>query len=487
MSEKDTDFEKMKRNNSKKDPQNDNSIVIFNFSSIKQNANLIVSDYNLFKYDFSTKTMLELNTKIEPLKLTENKNINKNQNLNLLKSLNLEFPSSEKLSQENFYKEFMDDYETSFANFCEIDKNIFNKAYVNIRYKPYLDKFGNIKISIKNLTDLLKSYSPSLKLKIRRRFIKKYKKKKIFKTMRSLTKTSGELESWSGFNYNPSLNTEGLKLISLKKNLKITVKKNSDNKNNATTEKENIPEENLDLNLNNNLLNNINLLNNECILSNNNIKSSIFSFHPPSNNIIQGTDNIFNFSFNDQNQNFFNFNNINNINNINPQLTNNINNQYLNKKRTFSLLTPYTPYINGQNQNINTNQSINQSNKKNNNQINLNIPTPLFNFNPLISPQMLSPYKDFLTPSSINISQVDFTSPYINMPNDKFTFNNIRTSFIFNSLNNQSPSLINNNLNINPYNSNNNSNNKNENNINTINNISNFTLSPNFDNIENKK
>ena len=497
MSEKDTEMEKIQKNNSKKDSQGNNSIVIFNFSSLKQNANLIVSDYNLFKYDFNTKTILELNSKIDPSKLTDNKNINKNQNLNLLKSLNLEFPSSEKLSQANFHQDFMDNYETSFASFCEIDKNIFTKAYINKRYKPYLDKFGNIKISIKNLTDLLKLYSPSLKLKIRRRFIKKYKRKRIFKTMKSLTKTGGELESLSGTNYNPSLNTEGLKLISLKKNLKITVKKNSDNKNNDITEKDNNQEGYLDFNSNNNLLNNINILNNECILSNNLLKSSIFSFRPPSNNIIQGTDNIFNFSFNnEQNQNYFNFNN---INNINTQLTNNmnnmnnmnninnINNQYLSKKRAFSLYTPYTPYINNQNQNINTNQNINQSGKKNNNQINLSIPTPLFNYNPLISPQILSPYKDFLTPSSIHISQVDLTSPYLNMPNDKFTFNNIRTSFVFNSLNNQSPSLINNNLNINQNYSNSNNNNKNENNINSINNISNFTLSPNFENVSNKK
>jgi len=399
MSEKDTEIEKIQKNNSKKDSQGNNSIVIFNFSSLKQNANLIVSDYNLFKYDFNTKTILELNSKINPSKLTDNKNINKNQNLNLLKSLNLEFPSSEKLSQANFHQDFMDNYETSFANFCEIDKNIFTKAYVNKRYKPYLDKFGNIKISIKNLTDLLKLYSPSLKLKIRRRFIKKYKRKRIFKTMKSLTKTGGELESLSGTNYNPSLNTEGLKLISLKKNLKITVKKNSDNKNNDIIEKDNNPEGCLDFNSNNNLLNNINLLNNECILSNNLLKSSIFSFRPPSNNIIQGTDNIFNFSFNnEQNQNYFNFNNINNINNINAQLTNNMNN--MNNINNIN-------NINNMNNTMNNTTGNNMNNTLNNN-MNNNINNNINNNYML----QMNPLERHIYSSNFNSNELVFKQPF---------------------------------------------------------------------------
>ena len=125
----------------------------------------------------------------------------------------------------------------------------------------------------------------------------------------------------------------------------------------------------------------------------------------------------------------------------------------------------------------NNNQNIN---KKNNNQFNFNIPT-LYGYNPIISPQILSPYKDFLTP----ISQGDLSSPPINMPNDKFTFTNIRNtnSFLFgglNNLNNQNSFLFNNNLNLNPtyYNLTNIDNNNNQN----QNNNNNYIMSPNISN-----
>lgn len=497
MSEKDTGKDKLQNTNSQKETQSKTNILLFNFSNIKQSATIIVSDYNLFNYDFNIKSLLELNPKIEQNKKNDENQIQENTNLNLIKNLNIELPSTEKLFQDNFRTEFIDDYETSFANFCEIDKKIFMKAFVNKKYVPYLDKFGNIKISVKNLCDLLKIYSHSLKLKIKRRFIKKYKKKKLFRTMKSKSIKNLDLETLSGNNnsYNHIINNDGLKLISLKKKLKISVKKINNNNtmnNNNLTDKENSQEGNI-LNTNNNLIGNINILSNDCILTNNLLKSSILNFQPPSNNIIQGNENFFNFSANDQN--IFNFNNINNLNN---QLTNNLNNSLINKKKTFTPYTPFTPYLNNNNPNNNI-QALNLSNKKNNNnQIHFNLSNSLLNYNTIVSPQLLSPFKDFLTPSSIQFSQGDLSSPYFNMTSDKFTFNNARNSFVFNNLSNignQNQNLINNNnLNINLTHGSINNLNGNNYNINNNNNIPNASqnnsfiiMSPNIPNIFYKK
>lgn len=497
MSGKDTEKDKLQNNNSQKETQSKTNILLFNFSNIKQSAKIIVSDYNLFNYDFSIKSLLELNPKIEQINPKEENHIKENPNLNLIKNLNIELPSSEKLSQENFRTEFIENYDTSFANFCEIDKKIFTKAFVNKRYVPFLDKFGNIKISLKNLCDLLKYYSPSLKLKIKRRFIKKYKRKKLFKTMKSKSIKNSDYETIIGYNNSNyhSLNNDGLKLISLRKNLKISVKKNTNTSNsniNNITEKENNHEGNI--NSNNNLFGNINILSNDCILSNNLLKSSLLNFQPPSNNIIQGNENFFNFSLNDQN--IFNFNNI--TNNLNTQLPNNLNNPLINKKKTFTPYTSFNHYINNNTPNVNNNPNITQSNKKpnnnftnnqTNNQINFNLSSSLMNYNTLVSPQLISPLKDFLTPSSIHLSQSDLTSPYFNMPSDKFTFSNVRNSFVFNNMNNignQNQNFINNNninINVTHGNINNFSGNKydiNNNNPNSNQNNSFIIMSPNI-------
>ena len=494
MSEKDTEKDKFQNNNSQKETQSITNILLFNFSKIKPNAKIIVSDYNLFNYDFSIKSLLELNPKIEQINPNEENHIKEKPNLNLIKNLNIELPSSEKLSQENFRTNFLENYNTSFANFCEIDKKIFTKAFVNKRYVPFLDKFGNIKISIKNLCDLLKYYSPSLKLKIKRRFIKKYKRKKLFRTMKSKSIKNADYDTISGYNNSSyhNLNKDGLKLIRLRKNLKISVKKNNNANNKNINDKENNHEGNI--NSNNNLFGNINILSNDCILSNNLLKSSLLNFQPPSNNIIQGNENFFNFSLNDQN--IFNFNNI--TNNLNSQLSNNLNNPLINKKKTFTPYTPFNPYINNNTPNINNNPNITQSNKKSNNnnntsnqinnQMNFNLSSSIMNYNTLVSPQLISPLKDFLTPSSIHLSQSDLTSPYFNMPSDKFTFSNVRNSFVFNNMNNfgnQNQNFINgSNININVAhgNINNFSNNKYDvnSNLNSNQNNSFIIMSPNI-------
>ena len=97
MSEKDTEKDKLQNNNSQKETHTKTNILLFNFSNIKQSAKIIVSDYNLFNYDFSIKSLLELNPKIEQINPNEENHIKENPNLNLIKNLNIELPSSEKL------------------------------------------------------------------------------------------------------------------------------------------------------------------------------------------------------------------------------------------------------------------------------------------------------------------------------------------------------------------------------------------------------
>ena len=447
MSEKDTALENLQNNISKNESQTKSNVTLFEFINLKSKANIILSDYNLFNYDFDTKTLLDINKKEKDII-----NPKENPNLNTIKNINIELPSTQKINEQKFFNKFIDEYETSFAHFCEIDKKKYVKAFQGKKYIPYLDKFGNIKISVKNLMDLLKSYSHSLKLKIRRRFIKKYKKKKIFKTFKNIKNDDehniGNLfeikENTVSTNYNNNNisnhkynNNERIKLISLKKNLKISLKKNSNNNNNMDNY----------LILSNNLFNN----NNEIFFSNNNIIKSSLINAPITN------ENIFNFSSNDQN--IFNFNlPAKNVSDI------------LNKKILYTPYTPYTPFynnnINNNNNNItnnnnNVNNNPNTSNKKNNNQFNFNFNIP----NNLISPQIFSPspYQDFLTPNSIHFSASNLQSPY---NHDKFTFANIRNNnLLFGSLNNQSPMIINNNINVFPthLNINNNPNNKNDN------------------------
>ena len=89
MSEKDTEKDKLQNNNSQKETHTKTNILLFNFSNIKQSAKIIVSDYNLFNYDFSIKSLLELNAKIEQINLNEENNIKENQNINIIKKLNI--------------------------------------------------------------------------------------------------------------------------------------------------------------------------------------------------------------------------------------------------------------------------------------------------------------------------------------------------------------------------------------------------------------
>lgn len=165
----------------------ENNIKIFSLSQLSSKAKIIVSQNNFFNYKFSSKGNFK--PQIEKKYSDNLKNRKKSliyvkKNNNSLRTINIDVPSSEKLLQNNFEKEFMADYDNSFAHFCGINKTIFKEIYIKNRYTPALNKFGDINIFIKSIIDILNNYSYSLEMKLRRRF-KRNKINKAFKIIKS--------------------------------------------------------------------------------------------------------------------------------------------------------------------------------------------------------------------------------------------------------------------------------------------------------------
>ena len=156
---------------------------LFSFSLLKSNPKITVSQCNHFKLDFSKE-----NSEINDINKTKSSNVVNNRIISLidgdnnssLKTLNIDVPSLDKLSQETFRNELMNEYENSFANFCGINRDQFTDLYINNKYIPILDELGDINISIKHIVDLLKTYSKSYK--VRRKIMKYQWFKKYFKT-----------------------------------------------------------------------------------------------------------------------------------------------------------------------------------------------------------------------------------------------------------------------------------------------------------------
>ena len=164
-----------------------NKIQIFSLSQLSSKTKILVSQNNSFNYKFFSQSNFKpLNEK----KNSDNYNnreislIELRKNNNYLRAMNINVPSSEKLLQKNFQKEFMEDYENSFAHFCGINKFYFNEIYIKNRYTPILSKFGDINISIKSIIDILNNFSFSLEIKVRRRF-KRNKINKVFKIFKN--------------------------------------------------------------------------------------------------------------------------------------------------------------------------------------------------------------------------------------------------------------------------------------------------------------
>ena len=244
----------------------------------------------------------------------------------------------------------------------------------------------------------------------------KKKKKNIFET--NLIQNDFEQKDNNNININKNnLNIDyeinnnnqlNDKLLNLKKKLKISIQKND---NNPKLEENDIRYKNT-LERNNNPLINPK---GGCILSNT-IPSLLNSYNTQTN--LPTTNN-----------NYFNFSS-NAINNYCDSQKNNIS-HFLNKKRA------NTPLFNNNN---------NSANLTNNFNYNINL------FNPIVSPNILSPYIDYFTPSSHYFSSSNISSPQIfsfspfynnNIHSDKFTFANANRNSFFFGIN--SPIIINNN------------------------------------------
>ena len=81
-----------------------------------------MAEYNSFNYDFSkTEPYYDRNDDIITVK--------KDTALHYIKKVNMTLPSNEKLKESTFRNEFLNNYDTSFANFCGISKNMYMEKY----------------------------------------------------------------------------------------------------------------------------------------------------------------------------------------------------------------------------------------------------------------------------------------------------------------------------------------------------------------------
>ena len=180
-----------KKSNYELDLSAKENMHLFSFSLLKSKRKLSLSKTNIFNHKFNIKDNDDLS--FESPEKGQNKNNNRKisiiegDNNSSLKTLNIEVPTSENLQNQIFCNDFMEQYDTSFANYCGIDKNQYTDIYINNRYIPKIDEFGDISISIRSIIDLLKTYS--IKEKAGKKVQKKHRFKKIFKTLRKKTIT----------------------------------------------------------------------------------------------------------------------------------------------------------------------------------------------------------------------------------------------------------------------------------------------------------
>ena len=148
------------------------SITLFNFSKIKSESIFQMAEYNSFNYDFNkTEPYYDRNNDIITFK--------KDTIQHYIKKVNVTLPSREKLKESNFREDFFNNYDTSFANFCGIDKNMYIEIYDKSQFVPTIDQFGDIKVNVDNIIKNLDNFSEHKRLKIHRSVFKKDKKLKI--------------------------------------------------------------------------------------------------------------------------------------------------------------------------------------------------------------------------------------------------------------------------------------------------------------------
>ena len=499
MSNKDINKQDAPKNKSETDISLKDNMHLFSFSLLKSKSKMTLKQHsNSFRFDF-TKDNNEsyINKKMKTNNEINNRKISlidgdKNSSL---KTLNIEVPSSERLSNERFKTDFLNEYENSFAYYCGINKKQFNDIYIKNRYIPILNEFGDIKISIKYIVDLLKTYS--VNVRAGRKILKRNRIKKIFKTQKKKLFYEKNKKNRLLFEVKKD---EGIKALNISniseqsKNIndlkKIDIKNVKQMDNNKNTHLNNdIKKEN-----NNNINNSgfgLNKIKTRILLNRGNISipksnnlnlqliktpivptSSIGFQHITSSNISIANNNYFNninTLSNEGNKQFIS----NNINNNNPttsfrmNLTNiqpmtdskqNLspsNNNIFNFNLNY--INPVPPQTNINNNILSNNTNINY-NSKIGNQI-LSTPNALLSQNGNF---LLSPFSPIIINS--NLSTPRIISPVLSINNniftDTFNFNNNQNSFMFG--NNNNTTYINNNMNIN----NNIINNPNNNNVN---------------------
>ena len=474
MSNKDINNLDASESNSEIKTSMKDSMHLFSFSLLKSKTKRTLSQYNSFNYDFSTEnTEPHYIKKKDVSKTAKNRKISliDDDNSSSLKTLNIEVPSSEKLSEESFKNDFLNEYKNSFAYYCGISKDQFNDIYIKNRYIPILNEFGDINISINHIVDLLKTYSIDVKggkKSLKHRFHKYFRTLKNKNTIKKKTQHMFKINRIQTIQ-KPNLDDKIINDHQKKENYKInkveekinenynqissliTIKKNNNNYNYSDSHMKNIKNKLIQnkgrINIPNKTLiqkqqlsripintsslgigfmnkSNLNMTNNSFLFSNNNLSSdanrkqilnninnnsSLGLGYSAIPQIPESKQNILSPS----NNNFFNFSNPN-IKFVQSTNSNNINNNIVNN-------------------NINYNPQIN-------NQLSPQI-SPRYLLNDLFSP--FSPYSNFQSPRIISPTYTN------NIFQDHFTYNNINgngNSFFFVN----SPITINNNnININ--------------------------------------
>ena len=421
----------------------ENNLCLFNFSNLKSKGKLQLSDYNSFNFDFSKneRNFAKINT---------SNHIKEEDNLRYIKNINIDLPS---IKDEEKNK-ILNDYDDSFVKFCGISKKQFSEIYLsNLKFNPSLNEFGDIMICIKGIIDLIKTFSESKRLKIKRNRPKKKVKidnKNLFKILQTEKKED--------------------------KNNSESEEKNSVDKNEISEQNNDIENaSNIIINIKNDEKNGQNLENKEKQNNNKtlfNIKKKLKNIVIPKTDSEQISKNLSNSSIQSKKDLNSTYNNINTINDNSFNI-----NIYDGKKTNSSGIIRHLPLFscknlsnqslksNVQNSNnifnfsSNTIQNFcgdpdknkndiaskhlltpNLTNNNNlNNSLNNNLNTP--KSRPILSPLNLSPgtNNNILSPNLNHFSNllspiIPNNSPFNinNMFNDCFNFNNANTtSFIF--------------------------------------------------------
>ena len=219
------------------------SITLFNFSKIKSESIFQMAEYNSFNYNFNkTEPYYDRNNDIITFK--------KDTVQHYIKKVNVILPSREKLKESNFREDFFNNYDTSFANFCGIDKNMYIEIYDKSQFVPTIDQLGDIKVNVDNIIKNLDNFSEHKRLKIHRSVFKKDKKLKINEKKDNLVHHIESSLFQAADNIPNSMNDN---VISLEEN-ELDDKNKSKNKNSSKNNKINSLK--LNSNINNNSENN---------------------------------------------------------------------------------------------------------------------------------------------------------------------------------------------------------------------------------------